>query len=291
MRTHTRLRLAINVLVGILLGLLISQLLSACSDQPMSYPAPSAGIAGEAPAEAEPRTAKSPAVAKKLSAPNTVKVLQAPAAVESRSLPGTMPLPQTSARYHLSWDGKLEGDAIRSLTCKASQCRYETHAQVPGLASLSEVSDFRWANGHVEFQRYQRTLQLLFKQVLQIEKQADGSIRSERRGKVYQYAGKPDLVDILSIEVQLRADRLAGRTPKASYPLADSKGISAIRLHREANETLTLVGKARPCEVYVRQDGNRKTTLWLNPEQAFLPLQIVHQDGAETYRMVWTGDV
>ena len=201
-----------------------------------------------------------------------------------------MPLPQTKERYHLSWDGKLEGDATRSLSCKATQCRYETHASVVGLASLSEISDFQWAHGQVEFQRYERTLQLLFKQVARIEKQADGSIRSERRGKVYQYAGKPGLVDILNIEVQLRADRLANRAPKSSYQLADSKGISAISLHREANETLTLAGKARHSEVYIRQDGKRKTTLWLDPAQAFLPLQIIHQDGAETYRMIWLGD-
>ena len=201
-----------------------------------------------------------------------------------------MPLPQTKEHYHLSWDGKLEGDATRSLSCKATQCRYETHASVVGLASFSEISDFQWAHGQVEFQRYERTLQLLFKQVARIEKQADGSIRSERRGKVYQYAGKAGLVDILNIEVQLRADRLANRAPKASYPLADSKGISAISLHREADETLTVAGKARHSEVYVRQDGKRKTTLWLDPAQAFLPLQIIHQDGAETYRMIWLGD-
>ncbi|MEO6697994.1 MAG: hypothetical protein ABIR53_01110, partial [Paraperlucidibaca sp.] len=195
MRIHPRLRLAINVLVGILLGLLFSQLLSACSDEPVSYPPPSAGIAGEAPTEPEPSTIISLAAAKKLSATHPSKAIEpvtttheppAKAAAE----PVAMPLPQTSERYHLSWDGKLEGDATRSLSCKALQCRYETHARVIGLASLSEVSDFQWTKGQVEFESYQRTLQLLFKQIVRIEKQADGSIRSERRNKVYQYAGK-----------------------------------------------------------------------------------------------------
>ncbi len=276
MRTNPRLRLAINVIVGILLGIFISQMLSGCSDDLPLAPAPSAGIAGEAVTAPAPTTA-------------TASVT-APATVTTSVVSDTMPLPQTKERYHLSWDGKLEGDATRSLSCNETQCRYETHASVVGLASLSEISDFQWAHGQVEFQRYERTLQLLFKQVARIEKQADGSIRSERRGKVYQYAGKPGLVDILNIEVQLRADRLANRAPKASYPLADSKGISAISLHREADETLTVAGKARHSEVYVRQDGKRKTTLWLDPAQAFLPLQIIHQDGAETYRMVWLGD-
>ena len=276
MRTNPRLRLAINVIVGILLGIFISQMLSGCSDDLPLAPAPSAGIAGEALSAPAPTTA-------------TASVT-APATVTTSVVSDTIPLPQTKERYHLSWDGKLEGDATRSLSCKETQCRYETHASVVGLASLSEISDFQWAHGQVEFQRYERTLQLLFKQVARIEKQADGSIRSERRGKVYQYAGKPGLVDILNIEVQLRADRLANRAPKASYPLADSKGISAISLHREADETLTVAGKARHSEVYVRQDGKRKTTLWLDPAQAFLPLQIIHQDGAETYRMVWLGD-
>lgn len=292
MRTNPRLRLAINVIVGILLGIFISQMLSGCSDDQTLAPAPSAGIAGEA----EPMAEVEATHTRKLAAstqPTPAKIIAAtPAAVAATApvISDTMPLPQTKESYHLSWDGKLEGNATRSLSCKAAQCRYETHASVVGLASLSEISDFQWTQGQVEFQRYERTLQLLFKQVARIEKQADGSIRSERRGKVYQYAGKSGLVDILNIEVQLRADRLANRAPKTSYPLADSKGISAISLHREADETLTIAGKARHSEVYVRQDGKRKTTLWLDPAQAFLPLQIIHQDGAETYRMIWLGD-
>jgi len=308
MRTNPRLRLAINVIVGILLGIFISQMLSGCSDELPLAPAPSAGIAGEAsadvetingsktaarisPTQANVVTTISPAaVATTSSATSPTAVAPAAVSVTAPVVSNTMPLPLTKERYHLSWDGKLEGDATRSLSCKATQCRYETHASVVGLASFSEISDFQWAHGQVEFQRYERTLQLLFKQVARIEKQADGSIRSERRGKVYQYAGKAGLVDILNIEVQLRADRLANRAPKASYPLADSKGISAISLHREADETLTVAGKARHSEVYVRQDGKRKTTLWLDPAQAFLPLQIIHQDGAETYRMIWLGD-
>lgn len=294
MRTNPRLRLAINVIVGILLGIFISQMLSGCSDDLPLAPAPSAGIAGEAQplTEAELTQASSAAASVSPAQPKKITALTTPVPTTSATpvVSDTMPLPQTKERYHLSWDGKLEGDATRSLSCKETQCRYETHASVVGLASLSEISDFQWAHGQVEFQRYERTLQLLFKQVARIEKQADGSIRSERRGKVYQYAGKPGLVDILNIEVQLRADRLANRAPKASYPLADSKGISAISLHREADETLTVAGKARHSEVYVRQDGKRNTTLWLDPAQAFLPLQIIHQDGAETYRMVWLGD-
>ena len=308
MRTNPRLRLAINVIVGILLGIFISQMLSGCSDELPLAPAPSAGIAGEASAEVETingsktavrisptqanvvTTISPAAVATTSSATSPTAVAPAAVSVAAPVVSNTMPLPQTKEHYHLSWDGKLEGDATRSLSCKATQCRYETHASVVGLASFSEISDFQWAHGQVEFQRYERTLQLLFKQVARIEKQADGSIRSERLGKVYQYAGKAGLVDILNIEVQLRADRLANRAPKASYPLADSKGISAISLHREADETLTVAGKARHSEVYVRQDGKRKTTLWLDPAQAFLPLQIIHQDGAETYRMIWLGD-
>jgi len=300
MRTNPRLRLAINVIVGILLGIFISQMLSGCSDELPLAPAPSAGIAGEAETITEVGAAHNSKIAAntkstqpKIVASATTSPTSAAdtsAVVAAPVVSDTMPLPQTKERYHLSWDGKLEGDATRSLSCKATQCRYETHASVVGLASFSEISDFQWAHGQVEFQRYERTLQLLFKQVARIEKQADGSIRSERRGKVYQYAGKAGLVDILNIEVQLRADRLANRAPKASYPLADSKGISAISLHREADETLTVAGKARHSEVYVRQDGKRKTTLWLDPAQAFLPLQIIHQDGAETYRMIWLGD-
>lgn len=285
MLTNRYFRLAMNILTGILLGVLISQLLSGCSNTPVLAPPPSAGIAGDA--ARQPTSTATPSSNDSIVVEPDSSAIAAKANADGSA---KMPLAQTRERYQLSWDGKLEGEATRQLSCNAANCRFETEATVVGLASLREVSDFHWAQGHVEFQRYERTVQLLFKQVVRIEKQNDGRIRAERRGKVYDYASQPGLVDLLTIEVQLRADRLAGRTPKASYALADSKGISAISLHREANETLTLAGKARPCEVYVRQDGKRTTTLWLDPAQDFLPLQIVHQDGAETYRMVWQGD-
>lgn len=290
-------RLAINVLVGVGLGLLFSYLLSGCSDERPLAPPPSAGMAAEATHASETALAPTHATAREAAdaqpahtRADTSARRDATNSQAANNADAAMPLPQTSERYHLSWDGKLEGDAERRLSCDGRQCRFETHAKVVGLASLSEVSDFNWQNGQVQFQRYERTLQLLFKQVVRIEKQADGSIRSERRNKIYTYASQPGLVDILNIEVQLRADRVAGRAPKASYPLADSKGVSAIQLRREADATLTIAGQARPCEVYVREDGKRVTTLWLDPAQAFLPLQIVHQDGAETYRMQWLGD-
>lgn len=271
MRSNPRFRLFLNVLIGVLAGVLISQILSGCSNELPLAPPPGAGLAAD-------------------TMTTTDAPLHEPIARINSSTDAVIPVPQTTERYHLSWDGKLEGDATRTLACQAQRCRYETHASVVGLASLSEISDFNWQHGQVDFQRYERSLQLLFKQTLRIEKQPDGRILSNRRGKLYDYDSQPGLVDILNIEVQLRADRLAGRAPKSSYALADSKGVSAISLRREANETLSIAGKSRPCEVYVREDGKRTTTLWLDPAQAFLPLQIVHQDGAETYRMVWLGD-
>lgn len=203
----------------------------------------------------------------------------------------TFPLPTNSQRYRLSWDGQMEGTATRLLSCTSdSNCSYQTEGNVPGLATLQETSRFTWQADHVHFQRYERNLQFLFfPQQLVIERQTDGSIRTLRKGVERSYAGRDDLVDLMGLELQLRADLQAGRDPLASYAVADVKGITEVSLSRLPDDTLTLAGNTCMTRVYERRDGDRVTTLWLDPAQAWLPVRIVHRDGNETYRMEWLG--
>lgn len=225
----------------------------------------------------------------------------APAAVEAAATAtpaaptaaaATLPLPQGSQRYHFSWDGQLDGEATRSLSCQQHQCNLRSEASVPGVASLEESSRFQWLAGEVRFESYQRNLQLLFfPQTMRISRLPDGQIQAERKGKVRTYPDQPGLIDTLSLEAQLRADLVLGGKPRASYVIADSKGATPVTLAELPGETLTVAGKARAARVFRRQneDGSRVTTLWLDPAQAFLPLQIIHRDGAETYRLIWAG--
>lgn len=216
---------------------------------------------------------------------------EAPATTPATHASAAFPLPTGGQRYRLSWDGQMEGSATRLLSCGSdNNCSYQTEGSVPGLATLQETSRFAWQGGRVRFQRYERSLQFLFfPQQLVIERQDDGSIHSVRKGIERSYPGRDDLVDLMGLELQLRADLQAGREPQASYGIADVKGITEVSLTRLADETLTLAGASHPTRVYERRDGDRLTTLWLDPRQAWLPLQIVHHDGNETYRMVWLG--
>lgn len=201
------------------------------------------------------------------------------------------PLPTGGHRYRLSWDGQMEGTATRLLSCaRDNNCSYQTEGSVPGLATLQETSRFAWQSGRVRFQRYERNLQFLFfPQQLVIERLDDGSIHTQRKGIERSYAGRDDLVDLMGLELQLRADLQAGREPPASYAVADVKGVTDVSLSRLPDETLTLAGSTRQTRVYERRDGDRVTTLWLDPAQAWLPIRIVHRDGGETYRMEWLG--
>lgn len=214
----------------------------------------------------------------------------APQAAESGA--AALPLPRGSQRYHFSWDGQLDGEATRSLSCQQNLCSLRSDASVPGVATLQESSRFQWLGGEVRFESYQRNLQLLFfPQTLSITRLPDGQIQAERKGKVRTYPDQPGLIDTLSLEAQLRADLVLGGKPRASYVIADSKGATPVTLAELPGETLAVAGKARATRVFRRQndDGSRITTLWLDPAQAFLPLQIIHRDGAETYRLTWTG--
>ena len=212
----------------------------------------------------------------------------APAAAPSAD---ALPLPQGSQRYRLSWDGQLEGSGTRSLSCQQDSCSLRTEASVPGLATLTEVSRFQWQDGQVHFQDYQRNTQLLFlPQTVRISRQ-NGQIVSERKGKPRSYADAPDLIDSLGLEAQLRADLVRGGKPRSHYNVAEVKGPAEVTLEELAPEKLTLAGRELDTRVFRRRsaDGERETTLWLDPAQAFLPVQVVHRDEGNTYRMVWTG--
>ena len=204
------------------------------------------------------------------------------------------PVSVSSHRYRFSWDGNLSGDATRSLSCQRQVCNLHTAASVPGIGSLDERSQFVWKAGKVQFESYQRQLQLLFfPQNVRILRSGDGQVATtDRKGKVRQYPDQANLIDSLSLEAQLRSDLLLTGKAQTQYALADVKGVTVITLTELPAETLAVAEQTIPVRVFQRRnaEGSRITTLWLDPKQQFLPLQITHQDGAETYRMTWLGN-
>lgn len=203
------------------------------------------------------------------------------------------PLSASSHRYHFSWDGNLSGEATRSLSCQQQVCSLQTTASVPGIGSLDERSQFGWRNGQVQFNHYQRQIQLLFfPQTVRIVRSGDGQISTtDRKGRLRQYADQADLIDSLSLEAQLRSDLVLTGKARTEYALAEVKGITPLTLTEQPEETLEVSGQTLKVRVFQRRnaDGSRITTLWLDPKQQFLPVQITHQDGNETYRMTWLG--
>jgi len=204
------------------------------------------------------------------------------------------PLAASSHRYRFSWDGNLSGDATRSLSCQQQACSLHTEATVPGIGSLNERSQFSWREGKVQFENYQRQLQLLFfPQTVRIQRAGDGQVvTTDRKGKVRQYPDQADLIDTLSLEAQLRSDLTLTGKAQTQYLMADTKGVTALTLNELPTETLTVAEQKIAVRVFQRRnsEGTRITTLWLDPKQQFLPVQITHQDGAETYRMLWLGN-
>lgn len=201
------------------------------------------------------------------------------------------PLAASSHRYRFSWDGNLSGEATRSLSCEQQLCSLHTVASVPGIGSLDERSQFSWREGKVHFEHYQRQLQLLFfPQTVRIQRGEAGDIvTTDRKGKVRHYPDQPDLIDSLSLEARLRSDLMLTGKAQSQYAMADTKGVTLLTLNELPAETLTLAEQKIAVRVFQRRnaEGTRITTLWLDPKQQFLPVQITHQDGAETYRMVW----
>lgn len=248
---------------------------SACASTPASNP----DAAAPAPAAVSTVPAAAPTPS------------PAPASSPEPVASSALPLPSGSQRYRFRWDGQLDGTATRSLSCQQNNCTLRTEASVPGVANLTEVSRFQWQQDHVHFEDYQRTLQLLFfPQSVHISRH-DGQINTERKGKLFSYPDQPDLIDTLSLEAQLRADLVRGGKLKSRYDLAELKGPAEVTLTELPHETLTLEGKKIATRVFQRRnaDGSRETTFWLDPAQTFLPVQVIHKEGSETYRLIWLG--
>jgi len=204
------------------------------------------------------------------------------------------PLPEDAHRYRFSWDGNLSGNAERRLSCQGSQCEFKMHASVPGLASLNETSRFNWQKGQAQFSHYERRLQLLFfPQVVSISRPANGPIQVNRRGKASSYENMPNLVDAMGLELQLRADLLLTGKPAKAYLMADARGIREVNIVEKAAQKINIANQDIQARVFTTaSDGNgRATTIWLDPKQEFLPLQITHVDGKETYRLEWLGEI
>lgn len=226
-------------------------------------------------------------------APSSVSA--SPAATNTAATKSSdFPLANSSHRYRFSWDGNLSGEATRNLNCQQQQCSLVTTASVPGIGSLDERSQFSWQDGRVEFEHYQRQLQLLFfPQSVRIVRGGEGQITTtDRKGRSRQYADQAGLIDSLSLEAKLRSDLVLTDKVQTEYALAEVKGVTALTLTELPTETLELAEQRLNVRVFQRRnaEGNRITTLWLDPKQQFLPVQIIHQDGAETYRMTWLGD-
>lgn len=254
-------------------ALIAAPLSVACASQSVVIPAANTPAPDAAPANAASAT---------------------PAALASSARTSSeFPLAASSHRYRFSWDGNLSGDATRSLSCQQQVCSLHTEASVPGIGSLDEKSQFSWQEGRVHFESYQRQMQLLFfPQTVRIQRSGNGEVTTtDRKGKVRSYPDQPGLIDSLSLEAQLRSDLVRSGKAQAQYLMADTKGVTALTLTELPVESLKVAEQTIAVRVFQRRNdtGSRITTLWLDPKQQFLPVQITHQDGAETYRMTWLG--
>lgn len=204
------------------------------------------------------------------------------------------PLPEDAHRYNFSWEGNLSGSAVRRLSCQVDQCEFKMDAAVPGLATLTESSRFQWQQSQAQFSHYERRLQLLFfPQVLTIHRPTTGSVQVNRRGKISSYENAPNLLDAMGLELQIRADLLQKGHAAKSYLMADARGIREVTITEKTPQKIRIAEQDIQARVFVTSSENngRTTTIWLDPKQAFLPLQITHVDGKDTYRLEWLGEL
>ncbi len=210
-----------------------------------------------------------------------------------------LPIPAFNANYSLSAKGLAVGEGnIRLSESKPNHYTMTMSAQPSGLAAMvidttlnEEVTGKITAAG-VEPQHYSRERNGT-KKPQKLELFFDWSnhiLKAQDNGKQYQIPLRRDVIDSLSLQLQVMWD-LQRDQRKDTYSFYDDGEIKTYDVKAGGEETIdTPLGKLKTIKiVQQRQGSSRITSFWFAKEKNYIPVQIVqHKEGKETLKMTLT---
>lgn len=194
------------------------------------------------------------------------------------------------ATYQFTYGNKKMGDATRKLTQVGQTWQYRFSAKIPLIGSATETSKFGFNNGQIQSQSYQRVTKILVHsdEVKMNFNAASKKISTTRKGKARSFDWKPNVLDDLNAELQVREDLKAGGL-KSTYLIADYKEAEARQFVKEGTENVKAAdGKTyNTVKVRLKHDkANKNTIFWLAPSLDYLPIKVTHQDKDTSYGLL-----
>ena len=196
------------------------------------------------------------------------------------------------ANYQFSYNGKTMGSGTRTLSQQGNNWTYNFSAKAGVIASASEISKFSFNNEQITSQQFNRSSKVLVhNNSMRITFNPSGKvINTQKDDKKRSFAWKAGVLDELNAELQIRED-LKGAGMKATYPIADAKGIDMRRFVKQGTETVkTPYGTFNTIKVIIQYENkpDRNTTFWLAPKLDYLPVKVSHVDEKTSYGLLLT---
>ena len=197
------------------------------------------------------------------------------------------------ASYQFSYHGQNMGSGTRTLSQQGNNWTYDFSAKAGVIASASEISKFSFNNGQISSQQFSRSSKILVhNNTMNINfNPSSKTINTQKDDKKRSFAWKAGVLDELNAELQIRED-LKGNGIKATYPIADAKGIDTRRFVKQGTENIkTPYGTFNTIKVIIQYDNKpgRNTTFWLAPKLDYLPVKVSHVDEKTSYGLLLTG--
>lgn len=196
------------------------------------------------------------------------------------------------ATYQFQYNGKNMGTATRTLSHSGNNWTYVFAAKAGVIASATETSHFT-LNGHqIVSNNFSRSSKILaFNNTMSIKfNPTSKTINTMKDKEARSFAWKTGVLDELNAELQIRED-LKSNGLKASYPLADAKGIDQRQFVKQGSETIkTNYGTFNTVKVVIKHSKpGRETIFWLAPKLDYLPVKVTHKDKENSYGLMLTG--
>lgn len=191
------------------------------------------------------------------------------------------------ADYVFNIDNRFNGESSRTLKKDGQDWLYTFRARIPVVANATETSRFRLdANNNVQSIAHSLTYKILVHSktnslTFDLNKL---QVTGKKNGKPVSYAIRPNALDELNLEFQVREDVKRGKLPP-QYWLADDKGQEPVSFVQEGTVRIKV-----PAGTYdtvkirrIHKDPKRVTTFWLAPQLDYLPIKVTQNDDGTVY--------
>ncbi|MBI2799408.1 MAG: DUF3108 domain-containing protein [Gammaproteobacteria bacterium] len=201
---------------------------------------------------------------------------------------GAAPLAAFTATYSVRAGGLKVGEMTRALSLyEPAQYRFETTIESSGLLKLVRHESIQESSSgdllgdeirprHYVYRRSSKSRQRETEIAFDWDKHRITTIVQGQRWEMDAMAGT---LDKLVYQLVLMRDLINDKAPLV-YTVADGGKLKSYEITRLGEESVEFDGApVRTIKVaYLRQDSQRRTTLWCAPAQGYLPIQIEYRE-------------